>query len=297
MTDWGLVATVKAAPEKVRAFAAHHLSLGAAHLWLCFDDPDDPAFAALDHPRITRIRCDAAHWTALGGRPDRHQNRQARNAQWVYRQCRHGWLGHIDVDEFLWPDRPVSGILDSLPAFQVFCRLEPHEAMHDPALPDDIFTARLFRAPLKILFAHLREPVLGRFATLLPEGMLSHSAGKVFFRTGVPGLSPRLHGAFVRGHRLPGPPFEPGLPLLHFHAQDRQGWLAALPFRLTHGAYQYHPELQAFLTAATPAEVSAFYEETQILTEPKIAMLRSENRLVSADLHLRRAVSAAFPVH
>ena len=40
MASWSLVATVKAPEEKVLAFAAHHLSLGANHLWLYFDDPD-----------------------------------------------------------------------------------------------------------------------------------------------------------------------------------------------------------------------------------------------------------------
>lgn len=294
MTSWGIVATVKAAPEKVRAFAAHHLSLGAAHLWLCFDDPADPT-AALAHPQITAIPCDAAHWSRLGTRPDRHQNRQSKNAQAVYRRCTLDWLAHLDVDEFLWPERPVADILSTLPPAQILCRAEPFEAMHDPALPDDIFTAQQFRGSLKKPFTHLRAPVLGPYAAILPEAMLSHANGKALFRTGIPGLSPRLHGAFLNGTRLPGPPFQPGLALLHFHAQNRADWLAALPFRLTRGAYQYHPDLQSFLAAATPQQVAAFYDETQTLTPAKTEMLRSESRLINASLALRRSIPQHFP--
>ncbi len=116
MTDWGLVTTVKAPPEKVLAFVAHHLSLGCARIWLYFDDPEDPAFDAIaDLPHVTAVRCDAEHWEKLRTRPERHQNRQVKNAQATWKACRLPWLGHIDVDEFLWPSLPVS---KSSPAFR-----------------------------------------------------------------------------------------------------------------------------------------------------------------------------------
>ena len=289
--DWGLVSTVKAPPEKVLAFVAHHLSLGASRIWLYFDDPDDLAFDSVSHiPQVTPVRCDDVFWAAAGTRPDRHQNRQSRNAQSAYRACRLPWLGHIDVDEFLWPALPVAEILASAPPDQLTLRMEPYEAMHDPSLPDDIFTARQFRGPLKPRFAHLREPVLGTYAAILPEGHLSHTNGKSFFRTGIPGLSPRLHGAFLDKERLPGPPFDRRLAVLHFHAQDRAAWLKALPFRLTRGAYQYHPELQAHLESSGPTEIDFFYDRTQTLNADLSALLRDEGRLIEADLALRQKV-------
>ncbi|NGM45722.1 glycosyltransferase family 2 protein [Rhodobacter sp. SGA-6-6] len=292
LPDWGLVATVRAAPEKVAAFVAHHLSLGAARIWLYFDDPADPAVEPLSRiPQVTATRCDDVHWERLRGRPDRHQNRQSKNARAAYKACLLPWLGHIDVDEFLWPSRTVAEILASLPPGQPTLRMEPFEAMHDPALPDDIFTARAFRGPLKQRFAHLRPAVLGSYAGILPEGHLSHTNGKSFFRTGIPDLSPRLHGAFLKGERLPGPPFDRRLPLLHFHAQDREDWLKALPFRLTRGAYQYHAGMQAHLSAAGPEEIGFFYDRTQCLSPDLAALLREEGRLIEADLHLREKVA------
>jgi hypothetical protein len=293
--EWGLVCTLKAPVEKVLAFTAHHLSLGAARLWLFFDDPADPALSFVAHqPRITAIPCDDEHWARLKGRPDRHQNRQVKNAQAAWKACRLPWIGHVDVDEFLWPSEPVGGILASVPPDRPTLRMEPFEAMHDPALPDDIFTARTFRGALKPRFSHLRMPVLGTYAALLPEGHLSHTNGKSFFRTGIPGLSPRLHGAFLRGERLQGQTFDPRLPLLHFHAQDREDWLRALPFRLTRGAYQYHADLQAHLSAAGPEEIDYFYQRTQTLDADLAAMLRSEGRLIEADLRLRAKVADVF---
>ncbi|WP_157971129.1 glycosyltransferase family 2 protein [Pseudogemmobacter bohemicus] len=292
--SWALVATVKAPGEKILAFLAWHLDLGAAEITLCFDEPADPALAAIAArglPGVRLIACDEAHWQALGGRPGRHQNRQAKNARMVYRKGGADWLGHIDVDEFIWPVRPVSEVLGCLPARDILCRMAPFEAMHDPDLPDDIYTARIFRGALKQPHAALRVPVLGEYAEILPEAMLSHSAGKVFFRSGVPGLSPRLHGAFIGGERLPGPEFHPGLRLLHFHAEARQDWLAALPFRLTRGAYQYRPGMQAWLAAASPGQIADFYRVTQMLHPETADLLRGAGRLVEAQLDLRRRIA------
>lgn len=145
MASWSLVATVKAPEDKVLAFAAHHLSLGADHLWLYFDDPDQPIPDPLaHHPRVTVSLCDAAHWTRVGkARPPQHQNRQTQNARFTYREkVSSDWIVHIDVDEFILTPRPIAAILDEAPAETIAMKLEPFEAMHDPLLPDDIYTDR-----------------------------------------------------------------------------------------------------------------------------------------------------------
>lgn len=298
MTAWGLCATVRAPADQVLAFVAHHLALGATRIWLHFDDPDDPARAAVAHlPQVTAIACGAAYWAGLiGRRPDRHQNRQARNMLRVYRQAALPWLAHIDVDEFLWPVRPVDRVLADLPADRVQLRLSPWEALHDPALPDDIFTARHFRAALRgPARAAERAALFGPYAPLLPQGVLSHSAGKCFFRTGIPGLEPRLHGAFLNGARLADDRFAPDIALLHFHAQDAADWLARLPFRLTRGAYQFNPALQAHLAACTPDGIAAFYRAVQLASPETLARLRAMGALIEADLHLRDRIRALPP--
>lgn len=291
MASWGLVATVKAPEDKILAFVAHHLSLGASHIWLYLDDPEDPAHAALSrHSRVTATLCDASYWKGKR-RHERHQNRQARNARDAYECCTTDWLGHIDVDEFIHAERPMDVILSDVATGQPLVKLEPFEAMHDPTLPDDIFTARVFRGAIRHEFWRLRRSALGDYRQVIRDGMLSHSVGKVMFRSGIPDLSPRLHSVMLNGTRLPTPDWHPEMRLLHFHAQDRDAWLAALPFRLTRGAYQYRPLLQEYLADSIPEEIDAFYDRTQILSADAADGLQAAGRLILADLGLRIKVA------
>lgn len=295
---WGIVSTVKAPPDEVLAFVAHHLDLGAARIWLCLDDPDDPVAEVLEGlPQVTVRRCDDAHWAALGlTRPDRHQNRQTANAQAVLRECPLDWLLHIDVDEFLLPDQPVGAALAKVRADRPFVRVKAWEALHSPGLPDDIFTANRFRAPLNgDANAVHREALFGPYAPLLPTGVMSHAVGKCFFRTQQPEMQAWLHGASRRGEKLPpGPPL-PGMALLHFHSQDPQAWKGRLRFRLERGAYVLKPELAAFLHAADAAAVDEFYHRCLTATPEAEAYLLRHGLLRAADLHLRRKVAALGP--
>jgi hypothetical protein len=291
---WGLATTLKATPDQVRAFVAHHLALGAAELWLFFDDPDDPAVGHVSGlPRVRCIRCDAAHWASAGHRPDRHQNRQGRNMKWAYRRTRLPWLGHIDVDEYLLPRRPVGEVLAGLHADQVELRMCPWEALHDPGLPDDIFTSRSFRAPIRgAERGGLRDIAFGAYVAPMKAGVLSHYVGKCFFRTGCAGLDPRLHGGFVGGVRLPSLPHDRDIALLHFHAEDPARWFDRLDFRLARGAYQYNLPLSEWLRAATDAERRAFYDRVQAPDAEVRRRLREAGALIEVDLRLRDKVAA-----
>lgn len=294
MASWGLVATVKASKDKVLAFAAHHLAMGASHLALYFDDPLMPVPSVLArHPKVTVQRCDDAYWTEGDKtRPAEHQARQTRNARHATRRATTDWLVHIDVDEFLHTPRPLAEILDEADADRLALKFEPFEAMHDPMLPDDIFTAREFRGALRHEFWPRRRAVLGDYRKVIRDGMLSHTVGKVIFRTTGKKLQPKIHTVLWKKTHIPTPDWHPELKLLHFHAQDRQAWLDALPFRLTRGAYQFRPELQAFLTGATPAEIDAFYLRTQVMPVDLARVLQGVGRLVIVDLHLRQKVQA-----
>jgi hypothetical protein len=293
MPGWAIVSTVKAPEEKVLAFVAHHLSLGAARIFLYFDDPDDPAQTAVaHHQRVTATRCTGSYWADRGGRHERHQNRQSRNARDAYERCTADWLSHIDVDEFLYCPRPVAEILAEIPPEVLVAKMEPFEAMHDPSLPDDIYTACTFRGALRHDNWKLRWRALGKYREFNRDGLLSHANGKVIFRTGIRHLSPRLHSVMRKGVRVPTPEWHPEMKLLHFHAQDRQAWLDALPFRLTRGAYMYRPGLQDFLCGATPQEVDSFYKRTQMLSADLITRLADAGRLIATDLNLRQKVEA-----
>lgn len=295
---WGICTTLKATPDKVLAFVAHHLSLGATRIWLHFDDPDDPAAAMVEAlPQVTVIRCDADWWAARNGRrPPKHQTRQSCNIQYLCDTAPLPWIAHIDVDEFLWPARPIATLLAGQPKEAPMMRLRPWEALHDPSLTDDIYTARAFRAAMNgAQLAALRAEIFGDYAPLFPQGVLSHAAGKCFFRTGIAGLQPRIHGALLGKTRIGGLPFQQGIELLHFHAQDRADWLSRLAFRLDRGAYIGKPELFAYLKLASPAEIDAFYDATQVATPELLERLQRHGQLLEADLGLLARV-AALPV-
>jgi hypothetical protein len=292
MPTWGLVATIKAPEEQVLAFVAYHLSLGATRIWLYFDDPDDPAFARVSTlPRVTATRCTDWYWLLRGGRDSRHQKRQIANARHALSRSRLDWLGHIDVDEVLHASRPVADILAEVPSAVPSLQMEPFEALHDPDLPDDIFTARQFRGPLRDCGADLVPAIFGPMAPLLAKGSLGHTLGKCFLRPGARGLVLDLHFPLLQDKRLQ-PPFHPDLRLLHFHAQNPAAWRRSLPFRLAQGAY-HHPierPLKAFLTTATEADLQEFYRHVMTLTPEKAALLQQHDRLITADLGLRAKV-------
>lgn len=291
MATWDAVATVKAPADQILAYTAHHLWLGASRIRLYLDDPRATLPECLErHPRVTITRCDDDYWHSQGKRPEGHQGRQSRNARHAYSVTESDWLAHLDVDEFIMAERHVERILDDVLSDVRLVKLEPFEAMHDPALPDDIFTARIFRGPLRHEFADLREVALGEYSWLMPLGTLSHAVGKVFFRTGIPGLVPRIHGAMLKGERVPASDRNPEMRLLHFHAQDREAWLAALPFRLTRGAYQFNPDLQNYLLSASSEEIERFYQRTQTLTPDITDSLTKRGRIIAADLQLKAKV-------
>jgi hypothetical protein len=298
VAEWGVCATVRAPVEQVLAFAAYHLSLGAAEVTLCLDEPDDPALPLLAGvPGVTAIRCDAEWWAGFGqDRPAKHQVRQLRNINRILRQTALPWVAHLDVDEFLLPAAPVADVLGRLPADQPMLRLPPFEALHDPGLPDDIHAATRFRGAMQgRQYRDLRRAVFGDHAPLLPRGMLSHSEGKCFFRSGVPGFQARLHAGFLHGQRLDRAPDDPDLDLLHFHAQDREAWLAALPFRLTQGAYQFNTGLCDYLSGSTAEEIAAFYDAVQCPGPDAVQALKAAGLLREARLGLRDRVAALIP--
>jgi hypothetical protein len=288
---WDVCATVRAPADEVLAFAGHHLALGADRIWLFFDDPADPAFEAVAGlGRIKATRCDADYWARMGrGRPETHQNRQMRNIGRAWRRSAADFVLHADVDEYLVADRPVAECLAEADPERPLIRLEPWEALHDPALPPGIFAARHFRRALPEGRA---VAVLGAIAAVLPSGLLSHTAGKCFFRTRVPGLVPNIHGARIDGARVHGGRFHPDLAILHFHAEDPRRWRAALPFRLTRGAYTFNPALRAHLAAADEAGIAAFYEAVQVARPGYLAALRAAGCLREADLGLAARAAA-----
>lgn len=311
---WGLVSTIKAPPEAILNFAAHHLELGAHRIHVYLDEDCPTARRALAaHPNCRVIVTDAAYWARRRARPDAHQPRQTANATRAYRrQPQVDWLGHIDVDEFLWPGDhgSIAAQLSALPADTPTARVRPIEALAPHADTPDDTPGTWFKG------CHRRQTprntqtaqIYPTYGMLLNGGFLSHVTGKIFVRTGIEGLGLRIHNAFLNKDRLPNDHDLPAL-LCHLHAPSWQAWQRAYRYRLEKGSYR--PDLQGAPSVPTtmnalfhaieaeggePA-LRAFYDEVCTASPGLRARLDAHGLLHRIDLDLDAKRARHFPDH
>lgn len=296
---WGIVSTIKAAPEDILNFAAYHIELGAHRLFLYLDAPNPEAFAALKaHPKVRVFSCDDAHWRKLGiKRPVKHQVRQAANATDAYRRkgAEVDWLIHMDVDEFLWPDKPLPDILDALPEEALCARIRPAEAL---AGDGTLFKGFIPAGPDRAATVSRLYP---RFGAHIKGGFMSHVAGKLFVRTGLKPLEIRIHNVFRGKDMNPGEVALDSILLLHCHAKSWEDWIAAYHYRLAHGSYRaelapardpaqggltLHQLLNGIEAAEGEAGLRAFYDELCADTPSLRRALEAEGLLHRCDLQL-----------
>ena len=293
--EWGVCCTAKAPLTQLLAFVAWHRDAGAAHIWVHLDDADAISAQVLNQlDGVTAIPTDDAYWTQAGGRPARQEPRQSYNMQRVYGEAALPVIAHVDVDEYLYSERRICAVLDDWSDDHPFLRVRPAEALHNPTLPDDIFTARQFRLPFPNgMPLEDRLDVLGDYTALLRKNVLSHKVGKSFFKTGIDGLIPKIHAASFGPDAPPlNVPANNDIFVLHFHAQDKAAWLDALPHRAVNGAYRFNEPLADFLAEATPQAIDDFYEATQVARPELVAALRRHGLLVEAELNLKDRVAA-----
>lgn len=241
---WGLVATIKAPDQDILNFAAHHLDLGAHRVHVYLDAPNPQAEAALRaHPKCRVILCDDAYWQRRlrKGRPDKHQPRQSLNAtHCLNKRPQVDWLAHIDVDEFLWPASPLPAQLAALPEHTLSARIRPIEALAPDPTDPPTEGAQWFKSCAR-LQGQRREETNAIYPTYGPHlngGFLSHVAGKVFVRTGLPDISLRIHNAFREKVVDDAAEDLPDTLLCHLHAPSWDDWQAAYRFRLAQGSYR-----------------------------------------------------------
>ncbi len=242
LPTWGVVSTIKAPATDILNFAAHHLDLGAQRMHIYLDADNAEARAALKaHPKCRVTVTDAAYWARRNGRPDAHQPRQTANATHCYnRRPQVDWLLHVDVDEFLWPDRPVAEQLAALPAETRSARVRPVEALApdpDDPPPDGQIWCKGHDRHQGARRAQTNE-IYPTYGDHLNGGFLSHVAGKVFVRTGLDKVSLRIHNAFFDRVQDPDPARLDDMRLVHLHAHSWTHWQQTYRFRMAQGSYR-----------------------------------------------------------
>ncbi len=313
LPSWAVVATVKAPARDILNFAAHHLDLGARRVHIYLDAPNPAAEAALRaHPRCRVVLTDAAYWSRRKGRPEMHQPRQTANATHCYRHLRGiDWLLHVDVDEFLWPLRPVAEQLSELAPATRSARVRPLEALApDPAdpPPEGLVWCKGHARDLRRRRAETNA-IYPTYGPYLNGGFLSHVAGKVFVRAGLKGVALRIHNAFFDRTADPDPAPLDDMALVHLHAHSWSHWQEMFSFRMAQGSYRdsLRPapgpggagltmnQLFAMLhSEGGEAALAAFYREVCTATPELRARLAAHGHLHGIRLGLEAKRRAAF---
>ncbi len=242
---WGLVCTTNAPLIDVARFVAHHLDIGASHIYLYLDAPDPDVTGLLQsHPNVTVTQCDAAYWKKMGkNRPEAHQLRQTFNATRALREAQShlDWLGHIDTDEFILSSKKLTTALKSVPDTMAGARLYPAEALAAPVSGNIPKHFKLRTTAEGVATSAITE-IYPTFGSYVRGGFLSHLAGKVFARTGLGDIRLAIHRLRVKGEDvLNTAPIE-GAYVGHLHAPDWDSFITKLDFRQTKGSYRVKSE-------------------------------------------------------
>jgi hypothetical protein len=311
LPKWGIVATVKAPVAAILGFVAHHLDLGAHRVFVYLDDDNRTAFDRLKaHPKVRPVLTDDAYWQGLGiKRRAKHQSRQSENARHAYGRAHDlDWLGHIDVDEFLLPALPLAAQLAALPPDCLCARIRPIEALA-PAHTDQPLHAKACEQDRATRNTQT-EALYPDYGAHLNGGFLSHVAGKLFYRTGVPGLTIKIHNITLAEVENPGQRELTDTELLHCHAKSWPDFIAAFRYRLDKGSYRaelkpnrpadrggltLHQMFKAIHDMDGEAGLRLFYDRVCTATPAHLSALAATGLLRQPILDLPGAVARHFP--
>tara|TARA_R110002049_G_scaffold23545_3_gene83297 strand:- start:14028 stop:14984 length:957 start_codon:yes stop_codon:yes gene_type:complete len=306
-TRWGLAATILAPTHDILRFAAYHLEAGAHRIYIYLDAENPSAYEALKaHPKVRVTTCDASYWQRqASNRPAKHQVRQTVNATHAYdRPAEVDWLIHMDADEFLVSDVPVADILAALPDDQSIARIRPMEQLSGDGTAFKTFIPTGPKRPA------ITRDLYPTYGDRVRGGFLSHLAGKVFARTGLPDVRVQIHNVFQSGSAIDGPDQQPGIDLAHLHAKTWDDWIAAYRYRLAKGSYRaelgpykprdkggvsMHDLFTQIESERGEAGLRAFFDEVCADTPRLRAALAEHGYLRVVNLDLDRVLSRHFP--
>jgi hypothetical protein len=305
---WGVVCTTNAPLLDVARFVAHHIDIGAAHVYLYLDAPNPDASAFLQsHPKVSLTVCDAAYWKSEGkNRPDAHQLRQTYNATRALRLARNqvDWLGHIDTDEFILSTKKLSGVLKSVPDDMAGVRLFPAEALAASA-PGELPSHFKLRTTAEGVPPSAVNDIYPTFGTYLRGGFLSHLAGKVFARTGLNDVRLAIHRLRVKGEDVLNTFDLENTYVGHLHAPDWDSFLAKLEFRQSKGSYRVKSDdalknighlLQYLRDEEGEEGLRTFFTEMCADSEDLRARLKQHDLLLSPKFDPDAAIERVFGI-
>jgi hypothetical protein len=297
----------------VLGFVAYHLERGAHRIYIYLDAPDDATFAALkSHSKVRVTQTDTAYWDKKGGRPAKHQPRQTMNAADAYgKRIEVDWLVHIDHDEFLVWDTPLTEQYGALDAQCLCGRIRPIEALAWSGAKSDPRPFKGFALSMPQRRA-TTEALYPTYGAHLNGGFLSHVAGKMIYRTGIEGLSVKIHNAVLNGDQNPGQQELLQTRLCHLHGETWTAWRASFEYRKTKGAYRselkapfdqekgglnMHALLSQIENEGGETGLKAFYDEVCTARPALLAGLKEHGLLHWHTLNRDSAIMRQFPAY
>lgn len=299
--DWAVVSTIKASANVIAPFVAHHLALGAAHMYLYLDAPlRARALKRLSHPKVSLITCDDTYWQASGkARMDKHQQRQAFNATTCYRSCAADWLAHIDVDEFLHSSGAITDQLARVSDTVDAVILPPAEEIAQSGDEADLFFRRTyFDADCPKSVVDELYPTFGRY---LRSGFISHTAGKTMARTGLSDVRFGVHLLKRGGQEVKAIERSKHMHVLHRHAPSLAAFEQHLEFRLSKGSYRNRDDtrlgladiVEALIDEHGKAGIKVLFDEVIAARPEVLSTLQAHNMLIRTKL----LTDASTPQH
>ena len=208
-----IVTTLRNAGAVLDSFVAYHLAIGFDHVFLFFDDPDDPDLPRMAaHPAVTAIARDAGlrqAWSALpqyaahaAFTDTEVMSRQVLNAVLAMGMARErglDWLLHIDADEvFYSPNESAAAHFSRLQnsPLESVVYLNYEAVPERDEIDDFIREVDLFKRPLSLApNGPDARRMVAETSQLAPKFFSFYSNGKSAVRLSAPGVEPLgVHG-------------------------------------------------------------------------------------------------------
>jgi len=104
--------------EGTLSFVYYHLNIGIDHMFIFFDDPNDPAIEHLkDLKKVTCIKCTPDLWLKITGNTNPgFMYRLHKSSDYgleLARKAEYDWVIRIDSDELIYTKLPLTQILEN----------------------------------------------------------------------------------------------------------------------------------------------------------------------------------------
>jgi hypothetical protein len=291
MASFEVVAMALAPWRHLQAFSEYYFRLGASRVRIYHDGrlENKPVPG-----RLELTECDQEFWSKANvKRPAAIEDRQRVVYNLAYQTTVSDWILVVDIDEFVFGNGSLLGVLDKASSGYGVVRFGSAEAVfRDGEDICDDYRASVFRKPynryLAAVLPHLLYPGLGH---VFIRGLLGHSRGKQAIRAGIKGLSVDIHDAHCEGKPIreyDASRHSPHLYLGHYDAmsfvQWREKWKRRVIAQDTKEmGRKRETQLELYAKAAANKTEETLFRRLYCLNRLQLGVLRSLDLVIEKD--------------